>query len=212
MASYSSVSPPCGTCTRASENKHWGCPPRMSDGRLFTDYRPRCDVNLQPMWESAPLSGSYDYRQMMIQNGEKLLGGWREEARKVAACGTCKSPFDIGTMLPEQDVFKCDKVQCVRIKKDPMGLGTGRSYGADASSQEWQSKLLAQRQKASEGAGKAPNCCDCPTYDNNSTAYLMATANINRSATTPSGDPRWAVPGGGRPLPSGGAGCPVSSS
>ena len=75
MASYSAVSPPCGTCTRASENKHWGCPPRMSDGRLFTDYGSRCDINLRLM---SPMSGSYDYRQMLISNGEKILGEWHD--------------------------------------------------------------------------------------------------------------------------------------
>ena len=28
-----------------SNNKYFDCPPRMSDGRNFTDYRPSCDVN-----------------------------------------------------------------------------------------------------------------------------------------------------------------------
>jgi hypothetical protein len=172
----------------------------MSDGRLFTDYRSRCDVNLQQMWETMPMSGSYDYRQQLIRNGEKILGHWRDEARQVAACGTCKAPFDIGTMLPEKDVFKCDKVQCVRVTKDPNGLGTGRSYGADAEADAWQNRLLAQRRSASDTAGSAANCCDCPAYNNNN-AYLLATAGVNRAAGTPNADPRWAVPGGGRPQP-----------
>ena len=30
-----------------SNNKYFDCPPRMHDGRNFTDYRPSCDVNNQ---------------------------------------------------------------------------------------------------------------------------------------------------------------------
>ena len=32
-------------CYKTTNNKYFNCPPRMSDGRHFTDYRPVCDVN-----------------------------------------------------------------------------------------------------------------------------------------------------------------------
>ena len=32
-------------CFKTSDNKHFGCPPRMADGRHFTDYRPSCHIN-----------------------------------------------------------------------------------------------------------------------------------------------------------------------
>lgn len=199
---FAIVEPPCSTCTRTSENKRTSCPPRMQDGRLFTDYRPRCDVNLSAMWKNTPMSGSYDYRQQMIRNGDAILEKWRDEARRVAACGTCKNPFDSGTMLPEQDVFKCDKVQCVRIKNDPAGLGTGRAYGSDVAADAWQRKLLAERKRASDEAGKAANCCDCPAFNNNSGAYLLATSGLNATGTPANPDPRWAIPAGGKPTSS----------
>ena len=33
------------TCYKTSDNKYFGCPPKMSDGRHFTDYRPNCFLN-----------------------------------------------------------------------------------------------------------------------------------------------------------------------
>ena len=33
------------SCYKACNNKHFNCPPRMDDGRHFTDYRPNCHVN-----------------------------------------------------------------------------------------------------------------------------------------------------------------------
>ena len=32
-------------CYKTSDNKFFDCPPRMADGRHFTDYRPECYVN-----------------------------------------------------------------------------------------------------------------------------------------------------------------------
>jgi hypothetical protein len=32
-------------CYKTSDNKHFGCPSRMADGRHFTDYRPHCYVD-----------------------------------------------------------------------------------------------------------------------------------------------------------------------
>ena len=33
------------TCYKTSDNKFMDCPPRMADGRHFTDYRPNCHTN-----------------------------------------------------------------------------------------------------------------------------------------------------------------------
>ena len=33
------------SCYKASNNKYFNCPPRMDDGRHFTDYRSSCDTN-----------------------------------------------------------------------------------------------------------------------------------------------------------------------
>ena len=33
------------SCHKTSDNKHFDCPPRMDDGRHFTDYRSNCHIN-----------------------------------------------------------------------------------------------------------------------------------------------------------------------
>ena len=106
------------------------CDVKMADGRLFTDYRPRCDTQLQ---FQAPMSSSYDYRQWMIANGTRIADHHRALARAASCCTPCKAPLAIGTMMPESDRVVCDKVGCSRVPmrnaKGGMSLGTGREYG-----------------------------------------------------------------------------------
>ena len=102
------------------------CPPRMADGRLFTDYRPRGDTAMQFRRDS--MVGSYTYRQQMIRGAEKLMIQQRTGAYGRACCGPCKKPYHDGTMLPEADKFVCDAHSCKRLSATPGGLGTGRSF------------------------------------------------------------------------------------
>lgn len=106
------------------------CPINMADGRLFTDYRPRCDIQMQ---FQAPMSGSYEYRQWLIANGKRIADHQRAMAREMTCCAPCKDPLPIGTMLPETDQVICDKVGCTRVRmpgaKGGLSLGTGRDYG-----------------------------------------------------------------------------------
>ena len=107
-----------------------GCAPRMADGRMFTDYRPRCDIALQ---YAAPMSGSHEYRQWLIRNGGHVMDSHRRNAAAASFCGPClKEP---GTMAAERDRFVCDKVACTRIDgpahlMTPLAIGTGRQYSA----------------------------------------------------------------------------------
>jgi len=51
----------------------WSCPALMSDGRQpGTDYRPSCEVHDLIIKQNG-LKNSYDYRQFMINNAEKLM-------------------------------------------------------------------------------------------------------------------------------------------
>ena len=132
MASF----PNCANCERMSDNKHFECPPRMADGRLFTDYRPRCDVNygVDGLKSTAIGMDSYAYRQFLIANASKLMTSQRSAAYNIASCGPCKEPYNVGTMLPEQNIVRCDKQTCKFSVQNPQGLGTGRDYGAGSSS------------------------------------------------------------------------------
>lgn len=95
--------------------KVYDCPPKMADGRLFTNYNPRCFTNINR-------DSSYDYRQSMISNALDIM----EKNRIIKGCGPCVEPYNIGTMLPEQSIVKCDKNTCRVILTDPNGLGQGR--------------------------------------------------------------------------------------
>lgn len=108
------------------------CPTKMSDGRLFTDYRPKClvsnDLSQELNKNSLPVS-SYESRLYLQRNAEKLMAQYAQDAANNLLCGPCTRPFtDPGTMLPENYVIRCDTVSCSRIEKDPKGLGDGRSY------------------------------------------------------------------------------------
>ena len=174
----------------------------MADGRLFTDYRPRCDIQLE---RQAAMAGNQDHRQYMIGNGQKIVASMRESAQAAAGCGLCKEPYDVGTMLPEADVFRCDKLSCQRVVQDPRGFATGRAYGATHGAEAWQAAALASRAKAATQAGAAKNCCACDAqgkYD--------PSAKVDARQRS---DVRYAVPSGGDPRATGGAvmGCAPSS-
>jgi hypothetical protein len=190
----SSASRNCGPCVRESDNKNFDCPPRMADGRLFTDYRSRCDANLQ--WQQ-PMSSTYDYRQYLINNGESVMGQMREEAFSKAYRGPCVQPFDQGTVVPEKDAFVCDKLACQKVAGAKDGLGTGRDYGMVPSQQAAVSAFLAEQAKQQARLADGANCCACA----GATGYyplpgLNTTGDQQREA-------RWAVPSGGRPAANG---------
>ncbi len=181
------------SCRRPTDNAAWGCPPRMSDGRLFLDARPRCDTQLE---FASSMAGTHDYRQFLVHHGDKVREANRAAAHRAAACGPCKGPFEVSTMLPECDRFVCDKVSCKRVPGAPGGLGTGRQYGGGGS--DWErAAAQVQKQQARE-AGARPNCC---ARDADPAYFSMLNANV--SALQSAGDVRWAVPGGGAPLSGG---------
>lgn len=47
------------------------CPPLMSDGRLFTDYRPSCEYH-NMLGRQNGITNSYDFKQMLMNNAIKL--------------------------------------------------------------------------------------------------------------------------------------------
>ena len=92
-------------CKNACDNKYNECPPRMSDGRQFTDYRPRCDVVFggvpQPM-------SSYDYRMFLTNHSKDIMNKDRELATMKATCGWC----DTNKTPPFNAQQSCDDRVC----------------------------------------------------------------------------------------------------
>ena len=59
-------------CYKTSNNKYFDCPPRMADGRFFTDYRPNCYTqNL--IRSKNGLNNSFQYRMFLTHNAENLM-------------------------------------------------------------------------------------------------------------------------------------------
>lgn len=100
-------------------------PARMKDGRMFTDYRPRCaqyPLKMTGQW------GEHDGRQRMVHGSDDLM----EEARRLLqkkAAPTRDSCVD--TMVPELYKRVCTWRGCETVPGHYTGIGTGRIYIPD---------------------------------------------------------------------------------
>ena len=99
------------SCYKTSNNKYFKCPPRMDDGRHFTDYRPNCHVNNLVRTNNAVIN-SHNYRMFLTHNGQKLMTLNRGYASEKNSCAPCQEPYHQGTMLPEQSVQVCNNKSC----------------------------------------------------------------------------------------------------
>jgi hypothetical protein len=98
----------------------------MADGRLFTDYRPTCDLNPPiPVTTTATkdpgVFGGFDRRQKMMDHGQNL----RAEDRMFTTL-TAGTRGRIDTMVPEMNKRLCTWEGCLTLPAHPVGLGTGR--------------------------------------------------------------------------------------
>lgn len=176
----------CSECSRTSDNKHFNCPSRMSDGRHFTDYRPKCMANINSP-NDLPMN-SYEYRQFLIHNAEKLMKHNARQAYYENMCGPCVEPYNIGTMLPEQKMVKCDTNTCRTYIYDQDGLGTGRQYTSD-NVQQFQEEFLKHKHNEQLFLNSQTNCC---LNTNDELAYYPWNGMVHAEEIT-----RTAVPGGG---------------
>lgn len=126
---FSQVVPnPSGNACFTTVNPHTrtGAPARMADGRLMTDYRPRC---LQYATAAAGVFGGEDYRARMIRNAGELMAAAREVNNRKATAVSC-----VDTMVPELYKRVCTWKGCKTIPGNFQGIGTGRIYVPAASS------------------------------------------------------------------------------
>ena len=121
----------CSSCS--APNPVQTCPTRMSDGRTFTDYRPRCAMNaelMQLVSQNNMMQSSYETRMYLQQNAEAVMQMQRDKAvQRMVPCAPCERPLtDAGTMLPERYVVRCNGTTCTRTEVNPNGVGDGRDY------------------------------------------------------------------------------------
>ena len=172
-----------GSCFKASNNKFFGCPPRMNDGRHFTDYRPNCHLN-NNLKAQGKTFNSFQYRMFLTHNASKLMDMNREQNQK-NNCGPCQKPYDQGTMLPESERVTCNSSTCNVEPVNKNGLGQGRNYtNQPLHCPQWPENLPVNQPK--NGCAPAENNFEYYPFD-------------QKLAKTP----RAAVPGGGVPLKGG---------
>jgi|SRR5210317_104 hypothetical protein len=122
----------CKSCD-VKKDKKVMCPTRMSDGRAFTDYRPRCIVNaelLEKVSNKGMIKSSYESRMYLQKNADEFMKSELKKATdRLIPCAPClRSKSEPGTMLPERYVVRCDGVTCSRTEEVSGGLGDGRNF------------------------------------------------------------------------------------
>lgn len=169
-----------GSCYKTSNNKYFGCPARMSDGRNFTDYRPNCYVN-NLIRQNNSTYNSFQYRMFVTHNAENLMNLNRTYACEKNCCGPCQSPYDVGNMMPSNSSIDCNANQC---GKD-IGNISGLNFQPSNSSQPLVCPGIFNPQKPK-------NCCTPP--QNNFEYYPI------NSSEKEIGVQRLTSPSGGIPL------------
>lgn len=141
----------CSSCRRPERketSQYVGCAPLMSDGRLFTNWAPRCSQVYMDMQTKQPAS-SYVGRQMMITKASEMMKQNATDAYVNARCGPCyENPdWNTGTMLPELNTQTCDARTCHFAPNNKSGLGLGRQYWNPKMESEYQQRFIAEKEK-----------------------------------------------------------------
>ena len=80
------------SCYRTTNNKFFTAPPRMADGRHFTDYRPTFDLN-NKIQNDNNIETSYDYRMFMSNNADRIMEVNRQHSQLKNGVNNCKQPY-----------------------------------------------------------------------------------------------------------------------
>jgi len=101
------------------DNRYPGWAAPMSDGRLVTDYRPRCEVKV-------PAGSQFATRMFMQRNAESIMS----QSRKRQAINTGAGlSYDGTTEMPAAEYVKCNTAECKIRPAFPEGVGTVRVEG-----------------------------------------------------------------------------------
>lgn len=94
-------------------------PAQMEDGRLVTDYRPRCARNI-------PTGAQYATKQWMIHSTDAII---QESRRRQAIRAGADQAFDATTVPPPTTVVKCTPFSCGVVPVSRSGIGREREEG-----------------------------------------------------------------------------------
>lgn len=166
-------------CYHASNNKHFKCPPRMDDGRHFTDYRPNCYMN-NLVQESGDIHNSTQMRMYLTHNAVDLMQLNRRKACDRNCCGPCQKPYQSGTMMPEASA---------EVSGMPIPCGTKSSQPSLVSAYS-DAPLTCSAWNTGDSREVSYNCCS--TVQNLANTYPTSADGVVVS--------RKSVPGGGMPM------------
>jgi hypothetical protein len=109
-------------------NPHYstGSPARMADGRIMTDYRPRCS---QYSVAAAREFGDNEYRNRMVRGADELMSAARALNNRKNTSVSC-----VDTMVPELYKRVCTWKGCKIVPGNFQGIGTGTIYVPSAES------------------------------------------------------------------------------
>ena len=109
---------------KVADNYILDFPARMSDSRLFTDYRPNCTINYnsftnskeeQELKNKTPLQYKYD----LIKNGDKYINNNALKMNQLIACNSCP---DYNIVHPNIQI-DCNKNTCIYNNNGNNGVG-----------------------------------------------------------------------------------------
>jgi len=117
------------------ENNIKNCPLKMSDGRIFTNYEPRCIRNAyltKLLNENNLTNSSYEQRLFLQNNYNKIVNTEREQAlNSILPCIPCNSGQLLNETNKELDnkyYVYCDNVSCKTNGTNQQGLGTTKLF------------------------------------------------------------------------------------
>ena len=120
-------------CSATYDNKN--CPLKMSDGRVFTNYEPRCVRNAylnDLLTQNNITKSSYEQRLFLQNNYEKIVDEERKRAlNQLSPCIPCNKGELINEKNPElenKNRVYCDNVTCYNTNFNEKGLGITQGF------------------------------------------------------------------------------------
>lgn len=108
----------CDSCLEPKFNTK--CPPRMADGRAFTDYRPRCDLHSINTFAQQGIE-SYKQRMYMTNNAQDIM---KQNMLDAFNNNTCIQNEPVDTVYPHSYSQECNRNTCnfAPVQSDGVGL------------------------------------------------------------------------------------------
>lgn len=111
------------------------CPLKMSDGRSFTNYEPRCIRNAylnKLLVENNLTNSSYEQRLYLQNNFDKIVEAERNQALNnllpCIPCGKGELINETNKELDNKYYVYCDNVSCRTEGTNSQGLGTTKLF------------------------------------------------------------------------------------